>query len=80
MTLYEFKTTSKSDQINYVQNNGVHVANRVGRNCPFELYSIGEFYVEVSYRRGGMLIARTFKTFKRLEPYLGNISLNGLLS
>lgn len=80
MTLYDFMTTPKAEQVVFVKQEGIHLASRIGEgSCGFDLYTVGSFYIEVLLVDGEMEIVRSFKTTTRLEPYLDCINLDGVL-
>lgn len=60
---------------------GVHIANRSQGGYYMSLYRIDNFYVEIQYHTcyDGIVCVQAFACEEQLQPYLEQISLEGVL-
>jgi hypothetical protein len=81
LSLYEFNTLPQQQQFQYVWDKGVFLTNRIEDGSRFNLYTVGDFYVEVRYATADDMIKgiRTFRTTKPLDGFLDEISLSDVL-
>lgn len=81
MTLYHFNFLDEAEKANIVWEKGVLVGERNDAFHQIRLYQVDAFYVEV-YHHTHFNVITSFKSFsslKKLEPYLEEISLEGLV-
>ncbi len=81
MTLLEFQSLSKEEQITILYHQGVYVGKRKADKHTLLLYQLESFYVELSYvnyRRSVYKIHVTDATIV-LDPYLEQITIEYLV-
>ena len=80
MTYYDFIALNEIDQANAVWR-GVYLVNRFEKPFIYQLYSLGSFFVEVTYnpKINEVTHLEPFTTSKLLEPYINRISLGDLI-
>ena len=81
MTLYHFNFLDEAEKASIVWEKGVLVGERTDAFHQIRLYQVDAFYVEV-YHHTHFNVITSFKSFsslKKLEPYLEEISLEGLV-
>jgi len=81
MTLYHFNFLDEAEKANIVWEKGVLVGERSDAFHQIRLYQVDGFHVEV-YHHTHFNVITSFKSFsnmKKLEPYLEEISLEGLV-
>lgn len=76
MTLYEFNALTVDKKANAVWN-GTFIMNRQQSETKYALYSISDFFVEVSYDcvKNEITSFRSFKTKRLLDDYLREIEI-----
>lgn len=76
MTLYQFVLLKRDEQANAVWD-GVFLGERFYKGIHIQLYSVGDFYVELSYdaKKNKILRMRPFSSRRLLDPYLKKVSL-----
>lgn len=81
MTLYHFNFLDEAEKANVVWTKGVQVGERSDAFHHIDLYQVDSFYVEVHHHTHFNVITRfkSFTSLKKLEPYLEEISLDGLV-
>jgi len=77
ITLYEYNSVPQQQRFQHLWSNGTFLTNRFAGTSRFNLYALGDFFVEVEYSVTDEMIMgmRTFKTTKLLEGYLDQFSL-----
>jgi hypothetical protein len=81
MTIYKFDHLHKIEQEESVEDEGVFLANRNDGQLMFDLYQIGDFYVEFYYyinRNDFKVKLRSFVDTEELNPYLETIDISKL--
>ena len=80
MTLYEFIELNEINKEIAVWN-GVYLVNRFEKPFIYQLYSLGSFFVEVTYnpKINEVTHLEPFTASKLLEPYINQISLEDLI-
>jgi hypothetical protein len=81
MTLYHFNLLDENEKANTVWAKGVLVGERSDAYHQIHLYQVDAFYVEVYHHNHFNVITgfRSFTSLRKLEPYLEEISLEGLV-
>jgi hypothetical protein len=82
MTLYQFNHLHEVEQEESIEDEGIFLANRDEGPMMFDLYQIGNFYVEFYYHIGGnnsKIRLRSFSDTDELYPYLDAIDISYLL-
>lgn len=81
MTLQQFNGLDKTMQARTLWSRGVHIGTRDDEVYQYMLYQVDAFYVEVWYHIELEVVHRfcTFIETERLEPYLEQIDIDGLL-
>ena len=81
MTLYHFNFLDENEKANIVWTKGVLVGERSDAFHQIRLYQVDGFYVEVYHHTHFNVITgfKSFSSLKKLEPYLEEISLEGLV-
>jgi hypothetical protein len=81
MELYDFNRESISQRAVAVWEHGTFLAIRRSRDCQLILYHMGPFFAEVWYQveANKLEMVLGFKTKARLDPYLEQVDLSGLL-
>lgn len=81
MRFADFKTLSLPEQAYVLCQQGVFLAERKADDCIVALYQLDAYYVEVYYRATDSEILKflSFHSTLFLDPYLKNISLQGVL-
>lgn len=76
--LFDFKILSPDDKATILFDQGIFLMNRVEKERILILYSLYDFYVEVSYIKKNNSIdrIRTFKNIGPLKPYLDLVQLD----
>ncbi|MEO5998541.1 MAG: hypothetical protein ABIN89_17420 [Chitinophagaceae bacterium] len=81
MTLYQFDHLNEIEQEESIEDEGVFLANRNEGLLMFDLYQIGDFYVEFYYninRNSSKIMLRSFVDIEELHPYLDTIDISYL--
>jgi hypothetical protein len=75
--IYEYTLMTTDQRAACLWEHGTFLDNRVEKGFKYILYSLNNFYVEVTYdsEENGILEYTPFKTTKKLEPYLDEINL-----
>lgn len=73
MKIYEFLILSDEQQYQTVWDKGTHVGTAYKNGLTCQLYSVGDFYVEVQYNPGTNKIVGKlpFKQGAHLDAYIG---------
>lgn len=73
--IYDFLFLPQSMQYTHTWEHGIFLVSRVGDGVAFNLYSCGNFFVEIKYAQPDNRIEgiRAFKNSSQLEPYLESI-------
>ncbi len=81
MTSVEFMLLPAEEQVQHVWENGRYLLNKGGQKTTANLYAVDNFYVEILFSRKNSAIARiiSFTATSKLDSYLNDISLEGLL-
>ena len=81
MTQYHFNILDENEKANIVWNKGIQIGERNDRFYNIRLYQVDNFYVEVFHHSHFNVITkfRSFTNLRFLEPYLQEISLEGIL-
>lgn len=81
MTSKQFTQLTKPQQRIYLLTQGTFLAERQNSQFDLMLYELHGFYTEVAFVKHTNKVAyfKTFTGTKELEPYLAQISLDGLL-
>ncbi len=81
MTITEFGQLPLDKKAEYAWLNGRYLLQREGRWTKRNLYAVGVLYVEIWIDRGRNSITHitAFADAKKLDAYLGMVSLKGLL-
>jgi hypothetical protein len=76
----EFENFAESEQLDYLQEEGVYIGKRKQGKHSVLLYQLDDFYVEVYYRKYRCYIAaiRCFTSTVLLEPYLEQVDIEPL--
>ena len=82
MKYRNFNTTEELDQADAAWKKGVLLAQREGAFHHIDLYQLEDYYIEVTTHKHFNVILKvsSFKDTLHLEPYLQNISIEGLFS
>ena len=74
----DFKKLTIDQQAKCVKTEGKYLSIRENRHFLIDLYSLGDFFVELWYspNSAGINQIRVFKEIKNLDPYLKNISIS----
>ena len=75
--IYQFAMLNSTDQAQTVWTEGTHISSRAVRQKKYNLYALGNFYVEVLYdsRDHEVKKIKSFKSERLLKPYLSQITL-----
>jgi len=75
MKIYEFLILSEPDKYQAVWDKAVHIDSYVGSKIVFQLYSLGDFYVEIHYdpNTNKIIDNLPFKDGEHLEKYLPDL-------
>ena len=81
ISLYEFNALNDFEKGDVLWKHGVHVFERFDVEKGYSLYQLNNFYVEVQYNGGINAITKftSFSTDAKLEPYLDNIDISGVM-
>lgn len=81
MTIQQFTTLSKHDQLRTLLVRGACIAERETEDVPVLLFQLHQFYVEVIFNSecDEVIGTRNFDDLDELQPYLECISLSGVL-
>jgi len=81
MTLYHFNFLDENEKANIVWEKGVLIGERSDAFHHISLFQVDAFYVEIYHHTHFNVITgiRSFSSLKKLEPYLEEISLEGLV-
>ena len=81
MTLYHFNILEENEKASIVREKGVLVGEREDAFHKVLLYQVDAFYVEVYHHTHFNVITRfqSFNNTNKLQPYLQEISLEGLV-
>jgi len=79
--LNAFNCRTTAEKMDIVRGRGVFLSARHERGCGVVLYHLGGFFAEVWHdeQDDGVVLVRGFEGPQLLEPYLGEISLQGLM-
>jgi len=77
MRLYEFLLLEDTQQYQAVWDQGVHVDDVIYEGLHYQLYAIGDFYVEIHYdaQSNNIVGKLPFRQGEPLEKYLGRTPL-----
>lgn len=77
MTLYEFNFLSDDEKAEATWA-GIFLMSRENADLKYSLYSIDDFFVELSYdpTKNKIIKFQSFKTKRLLEAYLNTININ----
>jgi hypothetical protein len=77
ITLYEYNSVPQQLRFQHLWDQGTFLTNRITGGSRFNLYALGDFFVEVEYSSKDEMIKgmRTFKSTKLLEDYLDQFQL-----
>lgn len=81
MTQYHFNILDENEKANIVWNKGILIGERSDQYYNVSLFQVDDFYVEV-FRHSHFNVITRFRSFSNtrfLEPYLQEISLEGIL-
>lgn len=81
MTIYTFDHLHEIEQEESVEDEGVFLANRNDGKLMFDLYQMGDFYVEFYYfidRNNAKVKHRSFIDTDELHPYLEMMDISNL--
>ncbi|HEX2532428.1 MAG TPA: hypothetical protein VHK69_01760 [Chitinophagaceae bacterium] len=81
MTRYHFNLLDENEQAAIIREKGVLIGERTDAFLLIRLYQVGAFYVEAYHHTHFNVILRfqSFTNTNKLEPYLEEISLEGLV-
>ncbi len=80
LSLYEFNALPQQQQFQYVWDKGVFLTNRIEEGSRFNLYTVGDFFVEVRYAADDMIKGlKSFRSTKPLDGFLDDISLSEVI-
>ena len=81
MTRYHFNILDENEKASIVRSKGVLIGERKDAFFKIMLYQVDAFYVEVYHHTYFNVITRfeSFSTTNKLQPYLKEISLEGLV-
>ena len=76
--LYQFNIMDENEKAQTLWDNGTFLTNKSDNLKSVNLYSLGDFYVEVWYDKPQNRITqiRSFKSINNLSPYLDDIELD----
>lgn len=81
ITFRQFKKLSADLQSNYLITEGVNLDLKLSKkNIEVALFAIHDFYVEVyfQHKTSEILRIQSFRTLKKLEPYLSQIDIDDI--
>ena len=81
MTRYHFNILDEVEKARIVREKGVQIGERFETFHTIKLYQVDAFYVEVYHHNHFNVITRlqSFYSTNKLQPYLQQISLEGLV-
>ena len=80
MTENQFNRLSEDEQSDVISKKGVLISVRKAEEYRILLYQIEGFYAEIFYHPTNNAIKiKSFSSTENLQPYLSQISLNGLV-
>jgi hypothetical protein len=82
MNIYTFGHLNEIEQEESIEDEGVFLANRNDGQLMFDLYQIGDFYVEFYYfidRNNAKVKLRSFVDTDELRPYIETMDISDLL-
>ncbi len=82
MTQFEFKLLSENDQFDFIEQQGVFLAERETSFYNIRLYQVNNFYVELYCHTHFNVIVRSkcFTKISLLDPYLEAIDVAALFA
>lgn len=80
ISFYEYIALETNQRAEALWENGGFLTNVVLDEVAYSLYSLFDFYVEVTMIENGIAFITPFKNGERLEKYLGDIDISELQS
>lgn len=81
MTFYKFNHLNEIEQEESIEDEGVFLATRIQDAMMFDLYQIGDFYVEFYSdinQNSTTIVLRTFTDIDQLGPYLETMDISDI--